>query len=120
MPEFTVDEQPPNLNSATIAGKIIKVDALKGKSVGISFVVGYQKTWPSGGVQEIPIRCYLTGAERVEKANWLQASEVVVVHGEVTDKGPIYAYRLEQLSKSEYDVSQDDAYVQGMQHNWKR
>jgi hypothetical protein len=57
-----------NLNSCTLAGKVITREALKGKSVNISFVVSYQKQWPSGGVQEIPIRCYVSGQERIEKA----------------------------------------------------
>jgi hypothetical protein len=105
----------PNLNAATIAGKVIKVESLTGKSVGRSFVVGYQKHWPSGGVQEIPIKCYLTGVERVEKANWLKPGEVVVVHGEVTDRGAVYAHQLEQLSQPERVPGADDEFLAGMQ-----
>jgi hypothetical protein len=89
----------PNMNTTTIAGKVIKVEPLNGKTPGLSFVVGYVKHWPNGGTQEIPLRCYLTGPERIEKASWLKMGEVVLVHGEVTDKGAIYAHQLEQLSK---------------------
>jgi hypothetical protein len=34
----------PNMNSCVLAGKVIKtIETLKGKSVDISFVVGFQK-----------------------------------------------------------------------------
>jgi hypothetical protein len=44
-----------NMNAATIAGKVIKVEPLTGKTLGLSCVVGYQKQWPNGGSQEIPM-----------------------------------------------------------------
>lgn len=106
----------PNLNSCTIAGKVIRAEPLHGKSVGLSFTIGYQKHWPHGGTQEIPIRCYVTGAERVDKLRWLKAGEIVLVAGEVTDKGAVYAHRIEQLSKPEREPGSDDddAYLAGM------
>jgi hypothetical protein len=109
----------PNLNAATIAGKVVKVEPLKGKAVGLSFVVGYEKHWPNGGSQEIPLRCYLTGAERTEKAGWLKPGEVVLVHGEVTDRGAVYAHQLTQLSKPEREPGDDDAFLAGMQRSIK-
>jgi hypothetical protein len=114
------DECIPNMNTCTIAGRVIKVGPLQGKSVGISCVVGYQKHWPNGSTQEIPLRCYVTGQERIEKLSWLKAGEVVLVSGEVTDKGSVYAHRLEQLSKPEREPGDDDAYVRGMSQTSRR
>lgn len=105
----------PNLNSATVAGKVIKVEPLTGKAIGLSILVGYQKQWPNGGNQEILIRCYVTGAERTEKLSWVKAGEVVLVSGEVTDKGAVYARQVVQLSTSERESGHDDAYLTGMQ-----
>jgi hypothetical protein len=104
----------PNMNAATIAGKVLKVEPLSGKTLGLSLVVGYMKHWPNGGSQEIPLRCYATGAERIDKLGWLKAGEVVLVHGEVTDKGAIYAYRLEQLSKPARQPGEGDQYLAHM------
>jgi hypothetical protein len=103
----------PNLNSCTIAGKVIKIESIQGKAVGISFIVGYQKHWPSG-VQEIPIQCYVSGAERIEKLRWLKAGEVVLAKGEVTDKGGIYAHQVEQLSRSGRASEDIDGFFQRM------
>jgi hypothetical protein len=89
----------PNLNAATIAGKVVKVEPLTGKTPGLALTIGYMKRWPNGGSQEIPIRCYATGAGRIEKLDWLKVGEVVLVHGEVTDKAAVYAHQIEQLSK---------------------
>ena len=105
----------PNMNTATIAGKVIKVEPLSGKTPGLSFVVGYVKHWRNGGTQEIPLRCYLTGPERIDKASWLRAGEVVLVHGEVTDKGAIYAHQLEWLSKPPRHPGEGDQFLAGMQ-----
>jgi hypothetical protein len=105
----------PNLNTATIAGKVIEVKPLTGKTPGLSCVVGYVKHWPNGGTQEIPIRCYVTGAERIEKLDWLKVGEVVLVHGEVTDKGAVYAHQLEQLSKPTRQPGTGDQFLAGMQ-----
>jgi hypothetical protein len=110
---LTEQDCAPNMNAATIAGKVLKVEQLKGKTAGISFSVGYMKHWPNGGAQEIPLRCYLTD-ERVEKASWLQPGEVVLVHGEVTDKGSIYANKLQQLSKPEHVPGEDDEFLAGL------
>jgi hypothetical protein len=52
----------PNLNSCTVAGKVIKVEAITGKTPGMSFVIGYQKHRPSG-TQQVPIKCFVSGAE---------------------------------------------------------
>jgi hypothetical protein len=110
---LTEDECQPNLNTATIAGKVIKVEPIQGKSVGISFIVGYQKHWPSG-VQEIPIKCYISGAERTEKLRWLKVGEVVLVKGELTDNGRVYAHQLEQLSRSGRASEDVDGFFQRM------
>jgi hypothetical protein len=117
---LTEAECAPNLNSATIAGKVIKVEALTGKVTGFAFSVGYEKHWPNGGSQEIPIRCYVTGADRIEKLGWLKPGEVVLVHGEVTDKGAVYAHQLECLSKMAREPGADDAYLAGMQRSQTR
>jgi hypothetical protein len=112
---FTEQDCMPNLNMATIAGKVISVELLAGKTPGLRFVVGYTKTWPSGGTSEIPIRCYITGAEQVEKLSWLNTGEVVLIKGEVTDKNAVYAHVVQHLSKPEREPgSNDDAYVTGM------
>ena len=110
----------PNMNTVIVAGKVIRAEKLTGKTVGISFVVGYQKHWRGGDVQEIPIRCYLTGAERTEKTSWLRPGEVVLVRGEVTDKGAVFAHQLEQLSKPARDPSEADAYLRGMSRTSQR
>jgi hypothetical protein len=34
------------------------------------------KHWPNSGTQEVPLRCYLTGPERIDKASWLKPDEV--------------------------------------------
>jgi hypothetical protein len=115
MDDFLSEEDcMPNMNAATIAGKVIKVQPLTGKTTGIAFTVGYTKHWPSGGSQEIPLRCYVTGQERIEKLSWLKAGEMVLVSGEVTDKASVYAYQVEWLSKPERDAGGDDAYLAGM------
>lgn len=80
----------------------------------MSFVVGYQKHWPNG-VQEIPIRCYVTGQERVDKLSWLKVGEIILARGEVADKGAVYAHQLEQLSRPARDAATDDAFLSGMQ-----
>jgi hypothetical protein len=104
----------PNLNAATIAGKVITVEPLSGKTTGLAFTVGYLKHWPNGGSQEIPVRCYVTG-ERVEKLkSWMKAGEVVLVHGEITDKNAVYGHQVEQLSKPERHPGADDEYLAGM------
>jgi hypothetical protein len=105
----------PNMNVATIAGKVIRVEPLTGKTPGLAFVVGYVKHWPNGAAQEIPLRCYLTGAERIDRAGWLKVGEVVLVHGEVTDKGAIYAYQLDHLSKPPRQAGEGDQFLAGMQ-----
>jgi hypothetical protein len=86
---LSVEACRPHMNAATIAGKVIKVEPLTGKTAGSAVTVGYTKTWPSGGTQEIPLRCSVTGAERLEKLSWLKAGEVVLVRGEVTNRGAV-------------------------------
>jgi hypothetical protein len=104
----------PNLNSATVAGKVLKVEALTGKATGFVFTIAYEKRWSNGGTQTIPIRCYVTGAERVEKLGWLKPGEVVLAHGEVTDRGAVYAHQVEWLSRPERAPGEDDEFLAGM------
>jgi hypothetical protein len=106
-----------NMNAATIGGKIAKVEALTGKATGFAFTIEYKKQWPNGTTQTIPIRCYVTGAERVEKLSWLKPGEWALVHGETTDKGAIYAHQLEWLSKPEREPGEDDQFLAGMQRS---
>jgi hypothetical protein len=103
-----------NMNTATIAGEVLKVESLTGKATGFAFTIGYQKQWPNGNTQTIPIRCYVTGAERAEKLGWLQPGAWALVHGEVTDKGTVYARQLEWLSRPAREASEDDAYLAGI------
>jgi hypothetical protein len=120
MDDFLSEEAcAPNMNAATIAGKVIKVEPLQGKTVGMSFVVGYVKHWPSGGSSEIPLKCYVTGAKRVDKLSWLKAGEIVLIKGEVTDKGAVYAHQLAQLSRHEREPGEDDEFLAGMQRTSK-
>jgi hypothetical protein len=120
MDDFLSEEAcVPNLNAATIAGRVkewkpVKIDEASGRITALSFTVGYQKTWPNGHTQEIPIRCYVSGAERIATLGWLNPGEVVLVQGEVTDKGAVYAYRLEWLSRPAREPGADDAYLAGM------
>jgi hypothetical protein len=112
---LTEAECSPNMNAATIAGKVIKVEPLSSKTPGLSIVVGYMKQWPNGGSQEIPLRCYVTGATRLEKLGWLKVGEFILAHGELTDRGALYAHQLEWLSKPPREPGEDDAYLAGMQ-----
>jgi hypothetical protein len=116
MADFLTEQDcAPNMNTAMIAGRVLRTERLKGKSEGLMFVVGYQKHWPSGGVQEIPIRCYVSGQERIDRLGWLKRGEMVLIQGEITDKNAVYAHRLEQLSKAEREPGEDDEYLAGMQ-----
>jgi hypothetical protein len=118
MADFLTEEEcTPNLNSATISGKVVKVETLTGKATGFVFTVGYEKHWPNGTTQTIRIQCYVTGAERVEKLSWLKAGEWVLAHGEITDRGAIYAHRLEWLSRPERVPGEDDEYLVGIQRS---
>ena len=108
---LTWEDCVANLNTATIAGKVLKVESLTGKATGLAFSIGYQKQWPNGNTQTIAIRCYVTGAERVEKSSWLKPGEWALVHGEVTDKGAVYAHQLEWLSRRAREPDADDAYL---------
>ena len=105
----------PNMNAATIAGKVIRVEALSGKTPGLAITLGYMKSWPNGSRQEIPIRIYTTGAERVEKLSWVKVGEVVLAQGEVTDRGAVYAHHLEWLSKPPRHPGEGDQFLEGMQ-----
>jgi hypothetical protein len=107
----------PNLNTATIAGKVIKVEPLHGKVPGLTFIVGYMKTWPSGGTQEIPIRCYVSGAARVDQLQWMKPGEVILAHGEITDRNALYCYQVEWLSKPEREPGEGDQYLTGLQRS---
>jgi hypothetical protein len=103
-----------NMNTATLAGKVLKVEALTGKATGIAFTIDYQKHWPNGNTQSIPIRCYVTGADRLEKLSWLKAGEWVLACGEITDKGAVYAHQVEWLSRPPREPGEDDAYLAGV------
>jgi hypothetical protein len=109
----------PNINNVVVAGKIVQVEPLAGKVVGLRFQLAYQKHWPDGHVQEIRIPCYLTGQARTDKADWLTAGEWVLVRGEVTDRGAVYALQIEQLSKATRSHP-DDAYLQGLDRSHTR
>jgi hypothetical protein len=94
---------------------VLKVEALSGKATGLAFTVGYQKQWPNGSTSTIAIRCYVTGA-KAEKLSWLKAGAWALVHGEVTDRGAVYAHQLEWLSRPARELDGDeDAYLAGMQ-----
>jgi hypothetical protein len=82
---LTYEDCVANLNTATLAGKVLTVELLTGKATGFAFTISYEKHWPNGGTQTIPIRCYVTGADRLERLGWLKAGEWVLAHGEVTD-----------------------------------
>jgi hypothetical protein len=101
----------PNLNTATVAGKVLKVEALTGKVSGFAFTIGYEKHWPNGGVQTVPIQCYATGAERVEQLGWLKPGEVALVRGEITNKAAVFAHQLEWLSKPPREPGEGDVYL---------
>lgn len=117
MTEF-LDESEclPNMNSCTVAGKVVRAEPLQGKTPGMAFTISYTKRWPSGGSSEIPIRCYMTGAERTEKLSWLKVGEVVLVAGEITDKNAVFGHRVERLSTPARDhgAEAEDAYLRGM------
>jgi hypothetical protein len=118
MREFLTEADcAPNLNSATVAGKVIEVKPLNGKVPAITFLISYQKCWPSGGVQEIPIRAYVSGAERVQQLSWMQPGETIVVVGEVTDRNAIYCHRVEWLSRPERQPGEDDEFLAGLQRS---
>jgi hypothetical protein len=105
MDEFLSEEDcRPNLNNVTLAGKVLKVERLAGKTSGIAFVVSYIKQWPNGGTQEVPIRAYTTG-RRVDTLGWLKPGETVLIRGEIVEKMGVYARELIQLSASERQVS---------------
>jgi hypothetical protein len=108
-----------NFNSATVGGQVIKVEQLSGKTVGLVFHVGFEKRWPSG-TQEIPIRCYVSGAERIAKLGWLKSGAWALVRGEITDRGSVYALEIQQLSKAGREPGEDDEYLAGMQRSRPR
>ena len=117
---LTEAECVPNLNSATIAGQLkdwkpVKISKPDGMITALSFRVAYQKTWPNGSTQEIEITCYVTGEERIKKLGWLNhPDEFVLVRGEVTNKGAVYAHQVEWLSKPARERGEDDAYLAGV------
>jgi hypothetical protein len=110
----------PNLNTATIAGKVVRVESLQGKVPGLALTISYTKHWPNGGTQDIPIRIYVMGEARLKKLAWMKPGEVALVHGEVTDKNAVYAYQIEWLSKPERQPGEDDAFLTGMQTSQSR
>jgi len=110
---LTYEDCVVNMNTGTIGGRVIRVEPLSSKTSGLSIVVAYRKVWPNGGSQEIPLRAYVTGAERVEKLNWLKAGEWILAHGEMTDRGDLYAHRVEWLSRPAREPGDDDAFLAG-------
>jgi hypothetical protein len=50
-----------------------------------------------------------------EKLGWLKPGETILAHGQVTDKGSVYALQLEHLSKPERVAGEDDEFLAGMQ-----
>jgi hypothetical protein len=85
----------PNLNSWVGAGRISKLEPLPGKTPGLAFTVDYRKTWPNGGHDIWPLRCYTSGAERVAQLQWMQLHSMVIVAGEVTNRNTIYARQVQ-------------------------
>jgi hypothetical protein len=55
----------------------------------------------------------VTGAERLEKLDWLKVSQIVLVQGEVTDKGSVYAYQTQPLLTPERNLG-ENIYLRGM------
>jgi hypothetical protein len=91
-----VADLAPNLNSWTGAGKISKVEPLSGKTPGLAFTLDYKKVWPKGGKDTRPIRCYVSGKEKVEKLQtWLKINTVAIVRGELTNQATVYAHLVE-------------------------
>jgi hypothetical protein len=121
MPDVLSEEDSlPNLNTCCLAGTVRTVHPLPGKTPGLSFVVRYLKHWPSGDTQEIGIPCYLTGQQRVEQASWVKPGEVVIVSGEVTDRGAIYAHRVQPWVRPPREPGADDEYLAGAQRYDRR
>src|SRR5262245_26109307 len=108
------EELAPNINTATVAGRVTKVEKLTGKTPGLSFIIAYQKHWPSGGVQEVGIKCYVSGESRLEKLAWLKPGAWALAHGELTSAGSVYAHRLEELSASGQPSDDLDEYFERM------
>jgi hypothetical protein len=52
--------------------------------------------------------------ERIDKLRWLKAGEVVLVKGEVTDRGSVYVHQVEQLSASGRASEDVDGFFQRM------
>jgi hypothetical protein len=104
-----IEELAPNLNSWTGTGKVSKVEPLTGKTPGLAFTMDYKKIWPNGGTDIWPIRCYVSGAERVEKLKtWLKSNEVVVIRGELTNRSTIYAHVVEPWNPLPKDAFDED------------
>jgi hypothetical protein len=117
---LTYEDCVVNFNAATVGGRIVKVEQLSGKTVGLVFHVAVQKHWPSG-VQEIPIRCYISGAERIAKLGWLKPGAWALVRGEITDRGSVYALDIQQLPKAGREPGEDDdEYLASAQRQGRR
>jgi hypothetical protein len=112
MDDFLTEEDcTPNLNTYTGAGKVSKIEPLTGKTPGLAFTIDYKKQWPNGHEDTWPIRCYVSGTERVENLRWMKVGEIIVVRGEVTNHNTIYAYRVEPwspLPRDAADLDEDD------------
>jgi hypothetical protein len=55
----------------------------------------------------------VTGAERLEKLDWLKVSQIVLVQGEVPDKGSVYAYQTQPLLTPERNLG-ENIHLRGM------
>jgi hypothetical protein len=116
MADFLSEEECfPNVNNVVVAGQVSEVEPLAGKGSGVSFVVTYQKHWPSGEVEAFPIRCYFTGQQRIAHATWLKVGEWVLVYGQIQENGQVYALQLEHLSRPPRKAGTDDASRSGAQ-----
>jgi hypothetical protein len=87
----------PNLNSVTLAGVVTAVDRPAGQTPTLTFTISHRKHWPRG-TQAVPLTCLTTG-HRVAPLSWLQPGETVLVHGELTGEGTVYARTVERLSR---------------------
>jgi hypothetical protein len=111
-----VEELAPNLNTATISGRLTKVEPMSGKTAGMTFEIAYRKTWPNGHTDLISIPCVVTGSERIDKIKSLKVGELVIVRGEATNRGNIYAFDVQPWISPVREAG-DDAYIAGMQRS---
>jgi hypothetical protein len=119
---LTIADCQPNLNTYTGAGKVSKIEPLTGKTPGLALIIDYKKVWPAGHADIWPIRCYVSGAERVERLKWMKVHDKVVVRGEVTNRNTIYAHVVGPWSPPPKDEFDEDEFPMpaGTQQTTKR